>query len=95
MQKKNSNGFMLAETLIVTIFVAGVLIFLFIQFSSLSKSYEESYIYNTVEGLYSLNGFNNLLKEKNISIYLIELIYDIINNKKESKEILNYIIREA
>ena len=53
MKKTNNKGFMLAETLIVTIFVAGVLIFLFIQFSNLSKSYDESYKYNTVEGLYA------------------------------------------
>lgn len=55
MKKKNNKGFMLAETLIVTVFVASVLIFLFIQFSNLSKSYDESYIYNTSEGLYALD----------------------------------------
>lgn len=54
MKKKNNKGFMLAETLIVTAFVAGVLIFLFIQFSNLSKAYDDSYIYNTPEGLYAL-----------------------------------------
>lgn len=46
---------MLAETLIVTVFVAGVLIYLYIQFSNLNKSYEDSYMYNTVEGLYALD----------------------------------------
>jgi len=54
MKKRNNKGFMLTETLIVTTFVAGVLIFLFIQFSNLSNAYEESYIYNTTEGLYAL-----------------------------------------
>ena len=31
MKKSNSSGFVLAETLVVTTFVAGMLIFLFIQ----------------------------------------------------------------
>lgn len=59
MKKNKNNGFVLAETLIVTTFVAGILIFLFIQFTNLSKNYNNSYQYNTVEGLYSLN---NILK---------------------------------
>ena len=45
---------MLAETLVVTTFVAGVLIFLFIQFTRLSNSYNEYYKYNSSEDLYSL-----------------------------------------
>ena len=55
MKKMNKKGFMLAETLIVTTFVASVLIFLFIQFSNLNNSYGKYFIYNTTEGLYSLN----------------------------------------
>lgn len=54
MKKNNNKGFILAETLIVTAFVAGVLIFLYIQFTNLNQSYEQSYVYNTVEGLYAL-----------------------------------------
>ena len=54
MKKHNNKGFMLAETLIVSTFVAGVLIFLFIQFTNLGKAYDDSYIYNTTEGLYAL-----------------------------------------
>lgn len=54
MKKLNNKGFMLAETLIVTTFVAGILIFLFIQFTNLGKAYDDSYIYNTPEGLYAL-----------------------------------------
>ena len=52
---KNNRGYMLAETLIVTTFVAGILVFLFIQFTNLSNNYEESYKYNTVEGIYALD----------------------------------------
>ena len=52
--KKNNKGFMLIETLIVTTFVAGVLLFLFFQLTSLNNSYTEYYNYNTTEGLYAL-----------------------------------------
>ena len=61
MKKNNNRGFMLVETLVVTTFVAGVLIFLFVQFSKLSKAYEESYIYNTVEGLYALKDVKDFI----------------------------------
>ncbi|MBE6139808.1 MAG: hypothetical protein E7174_04875 [Firmicutes bacterium] len=61
MKKNNNRGFMLVETLVVTTFVAGVLIFLFVQFSKLSKAYEESYIYNTVEGLYALEDVRDFI----------------------------------
>lgn len=82
MKKNNSRGFMLAETLIVTAFVAGVLIFLFIQFSNLSKSYDESYIYNTTEGLYALEDIKNYIKEDTtFTLYL--------NNNIETMEYID------
>ncbi len=52
--KKNNRGFMLVETLIVGLFVATTLIYLYIQFSNLNRSYSDSFKYNTVEGLYAL-----------------------------------------
>ena len=67
MKKKNNKGFMLAETLIVTTFVAGVLIFLFIQFSSLSSSYNEYYNYNTTENMYALEDIKDyIMSDTNI-----------------------------
>ncbi len=54
MKKLNSKGFMLVETLIATIFVAGILIFIYIQFTNLNKLYNKSYTYNTVPDLYAL-----------------------------------------
>ena len=53
---------MLAEVLIVTSFVSGVLIFMFIQFSNLSMKYEQTYKYNTVEDLYALQNIKNYIK---------------------------------
>ncbi len=74
MKKNNDKGFVLAETLIVTAFVAGVLIFIFIEFTAISRNYEESYNYNTVENLYSLN---------NIKEYIIS-DYEAFSNIKEN-----------
>lgn len=65
MIKKNNKGFMLAETLVVTVFVAGVLIYLFIQFTNLNQAYEETYIYNTVEGLYALEDVKDYIESDN------------------------------
>ena len=61
MKKNSTRGFMLAETLVVTTFVAGILIYLFIQFTNLSQNYNDAYSYNTVEGLYSLRNVRNFI----------------------------------
>ena len=53
--KKNEKGFVLLETLIVTTFVVSTLIFLYTQFSNIKTSYDASFRYNTVEGLYDAN----------------------------------------
>lgn len=52
---------MLIETLIVTTFVSGVLIFLFTQLVTLRNNYDNSYKYNTVEELYSLRNIKDYL----------------------------------
>ena len=75
MKKLNSNGFMLAETLIVTTFVAGILIFLFIQFTNLGKAYDDSYIYNTPEGLYALEDIKEYVNtDTDLLLYIDENI---------------------
>ena len=73
MKKLNSSGFMLAETLIVTTFVAGILIFLFIQFTNLGKAYDDSYIYNTTEGLYALEDIKKYINtDLDLLLYIEE-----------------------
>lgn len=79
MKKLNNQGFMLAETLIVTTFVAGILIFLFIQFTNLGKAYDDSYIYNTSEGLYALEDVKEYI---NIDIDLLSYIKENIGAEK-------------
>lgn len=75
MKKLSNKGFMLAETLIVTTFVAGILIFLFVQFTNLGKSYDDSYIYNTPEGLYALEDIKEYINsDLDIQLYIEENI---------------------
>lgn len=75
MKKKKNEGFVLVETLLVTVFVAGVLVFLFIQFSNLSKAYEESYNQNTVEGIYALEDIRDyILSDSTMYKYIEEHI---------------------
>ena len=68
MKKRYTDGFMLAETLVVTIFVAGVLIFLFIQFSKISNSYNEYYKYNSSDRLYALANIKYYLENDTSAI---------------------------
>ena len=69
--KKNNKGFMLAETLLVTVFVAGVLIYLFLQFSNLNNNYNDSYRYNSVEELYALEDIVDFIQNDEFAINYI------------------------
>lgn len=60
--KKYESGYALVELLVVTIFVAGVLIYLIVQFTNLSNSYIYTFKYNTVEGLYSLRNISDYIE---------------------------------
>lgn len=59
--KKNNRGFTLIETLVVSAFIVGILIFLFSQFSRLKSSYEASFEYNTVPALFHAKNINRYL----------------------------------
>ena len=48
----NNKGFMLLETLIVSTILVGVLIFLYIQLSTIKNNYNNSFEYNTISGIY-------------------------------------------
>jgi len=49
---------------------------------------------NTIEGLYTLDSIMSLLKNKNIQMPIINLIYDIIVNKKEARELSKFLIEK-
>lgn len=63
--KKSNKGFMLAEVFIVSSFVLGVLVYMFIQINSIMKNYNNSFSYDTVQGLYMTNEVMNYIKIKN------------------------------
>lgn len=55
MKKKfafNNKGFMLIETLLVSLTIASILIYMYAQFSTIDNSYQRLYRYNTADSLY-------------------------------------------
>lgn len=82
MKKNKNKGFMLAETLVVTTFVAGILLFTTIQFINLSNGYNENYKYNTVEAMYALNTVKNYILDDSKAL-------DFINNNVTSTNYVN------
>lgn len=68
MKKINNRGFMLTELLVTSTLVCTVLIFLYTQFFSVKKSYENSFKYNTVNGLYALSNVRDFLVDNDIYI---------------------------
>lgn len=64
MKKMNNRGFMLMETLIVATFLVTTLLFLYIQFNKVTKTYEDSFKYNTVNSLYATNNIAAYLKKE-------------------------------
>lgn len=61
MKKMNNKGFLMVEALIVSTFVVSVLIYFFVQFKKVDASFELSYSYNTVNGLYAVNNISSYL----------------------------------
>lgn len=79
MKKIDNRGFMLVETLIVATFLVTVLLFIYIQFTNITKAYDNSFKYDTVNGLYSTK---NIIKY--ISADGIELLtQDLINKNQD------------
>lgn len=55
----------------------------------------EEYLANTtVEGFYTLKSIYELLKDKNISIPVIDLIYDIVVKGKKPEELLTFLVEK-
>ena len=59
--KKNNSGFALVETLIVSIVVATILIYIYVQYTTLQNNYDESFRYNDVDDLYELEQIKNYI----------------------------------
>ena len=60
-----------------------------------SKQVIDNYLKETtVEGMYTLQSIHKLVKKKNVKMPIINLIYDIINGKKDKEEILSFLINK-
>ena len=60
-----------------------------------SKQVIDNYLKETtVEGMYTLQSIHKLVKKKNVKMPIINLIYDIINGKKDKDEILSFLIEK-
>ena len=60
-----------------------------------SKHELEDYVKNTtVEGLYTLKSIYKLLKDKKISIPIIDLIYDIAVEGDDPKKLLTFLVEK-
>lgn len=71
--KKNNRGFTLVETLVVSSFIVGILIFLFAQFSKLKQSYDASFEYNTIPALYKAQNINRYVFSSGNNLLISEL----------------------
>lgn len=55
----------------------------------------DEYINNTtIEGLYTLRSIYKLLGDRNVSIPIINIIYDVIFNNTDKEEIVKYLIKK-
>lgn len=61
--KMKNNGFILIETLIVSVFVLSTLVFLFVQFQKIEEGYSKTFIYNTTDNLYKVHNIREYLLE--------------------------------
>lgn len=63
--KKNrlfdTKGFMLVETLLVSLTISGILIYMYAQFSTINNSYQRLYQYNTADSLYRAGALSRFL----------------------------------
>lgn len=48
----------------------------------------------TVEGMYTLKSIHKLVKRKRVKMPIINLIYDVVNGKKDKEEILKFLIEK-
>lgn len=65
--KKNKKGFMLAETIAVSVTVLGALILIYTQFMNIARSYNTAFSYNTVDKLYAVKNIVDYLEKDGYS----------------------------
>ena len=93
--KKNNKGFMLVETIIVTVVVATIMISLYVAFNRIYGAYESKKTYMDIEPIYAID----IIKDYLIDEFLIEDILsdadnngivNVISNKEIKIELKDY-----
>ena len=67
MKKSNKKGFVLAETIAVSVVIMTSLVIIYTQFMSISKSYARTFTYNSVNNLYLVNNIKNYIKSDGLN----------------------------
>ncbi len=62
MKKNNKKGFVLAETIAVSVIIMTSLVIVYTQFATLNNSYKTSFKYNNVNNLYLVNNLRNFIR---------------------------------
>ncbi len=65
--KKNKKGFTLMETLLVSAFIIGTLVYLFVQFSNIKTVYDTSFKRDTIPEIYYVQNLNLYLSSTDIN----------------------------
>lgn len=72
--RKNNKGFVITEVLVLSTVIIGLLIFMYSQFKNINRSYQYSFKYDTVEGLYLANNIINYINEDNYDMLVEQLL---------------------
>lgn len=80
--KNNIKGFILIETLIVSVFILSTLVFLYVQFQKIDSTYTKTFIYNTTDNLYKVNNIREYLLEgvKNAPSHYDNILTTFLSN---------------
>ena len=68
MKKINSSGFVLAETLVVTVFLMAIFALIYSSFLPLIGEYEKRETYDTVDGKYSVYWIKRMIEDASYNI---------------------------
>ena len=77
MKKKSKSGFLLAETIIVSMVVITALIIIYIQFINITKNYQNSMKYNNVDKLHNINQIVKFVESEDT-----ESLVTLLNNSE-------------
>ena len=84
MKKNNQKGFMLVEAFIVSAFVLGVLVFMFVQLKTVVNGFDRSFTYNTISGIYTAKELGDFITQhdyENIKLLVDQNGYANVGDK--------------